>query len=251
VLISCLAAPYVAKAEGIPGQRGGWLALAGWAVGSAIAIAMTGHWYHHYYQLWIPIYALIGGVLLTVPIAGTFVQKNTFRAALLATVVVPLGLAHHWHPDLTTGRFAINRIEAVRTGLAIERELLPHETVYVFGYLGQTSEVYFTSRRSPPSGVIFDFPLQSGPLAGRLEERILRDLDRCPPDLIVLTRLSFRPGPKIETLSGGRPAIWGQRLVDWISQHYVQRGFPASAKYAYYARRGSSLEQRLPEEKSQ
>jgi hypothetical protein len=247
VLISCVAVPYVAKAQGSPVQRSGWLALAGWAAGCAIAIALPGQWYHHYYQLWMPIYALVGGALLSVPFAGPFVKRSAARVALLATVLVPLVLAHQRRPSLDTGRFAINRIEARLTGLAIDRELFPHETVYVFGYLGQTSGVYFASRRSPPSGVIFDYPLQGGPLAGRLEERILRDLDRAPPDMIVLTRLSFLPGPKLKSLYFGKPAVWGERLVDWISQHYVQRGFPASTKYAYYARRGSSLERRLPE----
>ncbi len=67
--------------------------------------------------------------------------------------------------------------------------------------------------------------------------------------MIVLTKLSFLTAPKIKTQILGKPAPdWGQRLVAWISEHYVQRSFPGSPKYAYYARRGSSLEQRLPEE---
>jgi hypothetical protein len=245
VLIPVLAVPYVAKAQGSPVQRSGWLALAGWGAGCAIAIALTGHWYGHYYQLWMPVYALIGGVLLSVPFAGSFVKRSASRVALLVTVIVPLVVAHHWRPVVRL--VGNNGVEARLTGLAIDRALLPHETVYVFGYLGLTSRVYFASRRDPPSGVIFDFPLQGTPLAGRLEERILRDLDRAPPDMMVLTRGSFLPGPTIKTCIFDDPAVWGERLVDWISRHYVQRSFPASTKYAYYARRGSSLERRLPE----
>jgi hypothetical protein len=219
--------------------------LAGWGAGCAIAIALPGHWYGHYYQLWMPVYALIGGMLLSVPFAGSFVKRSASRMALLATVIVPLAVAHHWRPVVRL--VGTNRVEARLTGIAIDRALLPHETVYVFGYLGQTSGVCFASRRSPPCGLIFDYPLQGTPLAGRLEERILRDLDRAPPDMIVLSRVSFLPGPKINTFRPDVPAVWGERLVDWISQHYVQRGFPASTNYAYYARRNSSLERRLSE----
>ena len=222
VLIPCLAIPYVAKTEGSPVQRSGWLALAGWAAGCAIAIALSGHWYLHYYQLWMPVYGARWRSVAVGSTRRTAALRTAWRLALLATVFVPLVLAHHWCPDLTMGRFAINRVEAVRTGVAVDRELLSHETVYVFGYLGQTSGVYFASRRSPPSGVIFDFPLQSGPLAERLEQRILRDLEWVPPDMIVLTRISFLPAPKIKTLDGGKPAVWGQRLADWISERYVQ-----------------------------
>jgi hypothetical protein len=242
VLIPCLAIPYFPIAPVSPAQRSGWLALAGWAIGCAIAIALAGRWYHHYYQLWMPVYALVGGALLTIPLSRPLLRQCAGRLVLLATVFVPLAAAYHLLPEPSAVPNT-NGLDMRLTGLAINRELLPHETAYVFGYGGQTSGVYFASRRSPPSGVIYDFPLRSGPLAGQLEERILRDLDRNPPDLIVLTKLSMLPALE------GAPAEWGQRLVDWVTQHYVRRGIPASAKYVCYARRGSSLEQRFPEEK--
>ncbi len=166
VLLPCLAFPFVAREPGSAVGRTGWFALTAWAIGSAIAIALPGHWYLHYFQLWLPIYAIIGGALLSVPFAGTFVTRNASRAAFLATVLVPLFLTHHWRPVVRTEPLANNRVEAERTGLAIDRGLLPNETVYVFGYLGQTSGVYFASRRNPPSGVIFDYPLQGGPSPG-------------------------------------------------------------------------------------
>ncbi len=225
--------------------------MAGWAAGCAIAIGLTGHWYHHYYLLWVPVYALVGGALLSTPFAGRLATRTAARVVLLATVMIPLALVHHRRASGPRASSPPNRVEAMRTGEAIDRYLLPSETVYVFGYLGQTSGVYFHSRRRPPSGVIFDFPLQSGPLAGRLEERILGDLDRSPPDMIVLTKCSFLTMPKITALTASKPATWGQRLVDWISEHYVERGFPGSTRYAYYARRGNDLERRLPELKRQ
>jgi hypothetical protein len=242
VLLPCLLVPSLAIAHVSPVQRSGWLALAGWAAGCAIAIALAGHWYHHYYQLWIPVYALAGGALAMLPLSGALVKQCLWRLALLVPVLGPLAVPYRSVPSPSMVP-SNNPLDMQRTGLAIDRELLPHETAYIFGYGGQTSGVYFASRRSPPSGVIYDFPLRGGPLASRLEERILRDLDRDPPDLIVLTKLSM-----LRALEG-KPAEWGQRLVDWVTQHYVRRGFPASAKYAYYARRGSSLERRLPEEK--
>jgi Dolichyl-phosphate-mannose-protein mannosyltransferase len=247
VLGAILAVPFLAQGQSSAAERRGWLILAAWGAGCAIAIALTGHWYVHYYHLWMPVYALAGGALLAIPLAGPLPMRGAVRAALLAAAFVPLAQAHDRRLTPEQGRLTPNRVEARRAGIAIDHELRPHETVYCFGYLGLTSGVYFHSGRRPVSGVMFDVPVQSGPLAGRLEERILRDLDRAPPDMLVLTRQSFLPGPRVQPLIGGKPAVWGERLCDWISGHYVERAFPASTKFAYYARRGSDLERRLPE----
>jgi hypothetical protein len=239
VILPCLLIPFVSRVQASQAQRSGWLALAGWGAGCAIAIALTGHWYMHYYQLWMPVYALAAGALLMTPLAGSFPRHAITRSFLLAAVIGPLVYFHPFH-DVPDQRFDHNRADCRRLGIAIDRVLLPSETAYVFGYLGNTGGVYFACHRQPPCGIIFDFPLESGPLVKKFEQRILHDLDQNPPDLIVLSKRSF--GPALE----GKPVPWGQKLVDWIAQHYVLRCFPAPDKYASYARRGSALEQRLP-----
>ena len=134
------------------------------------------------------------------------------------------------------------RHSAKDAGLALNQVLLPGERMYALGTPGESAPLYFYTHQSPPSGVFFDFPLRPGrPLAGQLEDRIVRDLDRDPPDLIVLSTSSFLAS------FDGKPAQWGQRLIDWVSPRYSRHGFDPTKRYLLFARRGSALERRLAE----
>ena len=91
--------------------------------------------------------------------------------------------------------------------------------MYALGTPGESCAVHFQTRQSPPSGVFFDFPLRPGrPSAEKLEDRIIRDLDRDPPDLIVLSTARFLP------VLEGKETDWAQRLIEWISSRYSRRG---------------------------
>jgi hypothetical protein len=247
ILVSCGCIPFFLKAQLTAEQRTGWVALAGWACGSAIAIALTGHWYQHYFQLWMPIYALAGGAILTMNFSGPPLRQIAWRLALLATVFAPLVVEHYRFASLSHG--SPTRPNARNMGVLVNEALHPEESVFAFGYLGYSSGVYFASGRRPPTGVVFDFPLQSGPLKERLEKRIRDDLERQPPDLVVLDTSSFSGGEKIQTRIAGKPSTWGEQLSGWLSERYVQRESPMPDTYLWFARKGSSLERRLSEKK--
>jgi hypothetical protein len=251
VTIPCLLLPYLAGPRMSRAQRNGWLMLAGWAAGCHIAAALAGKWVEHYYELWMPVYALAGGALVAALWAGMLEKRSAWRCALLVMVFGPLAirffvdLRYDTAPWLVyePGSFAYQiRYTPRAAGHALNRLLLPGERLYALGPPGQSAPLYFYTRQDPPSGVIYDFPLGPGsPLAGPLEERIVRDLDGNPPDLIVLFKDTFLPALE------GKPATAGQRLAEWISPRYSRRYLDAPKQYIFYARRGSALERRLAE----
>jgi 4-amino-4-deoxy-L-arabinose transferase-like glycosyltransferase len=235
-------------------QRSTWYGLAAWAIGCHLAIALTGRVNEYYFELWMPVYALAGGGLIAALASGMFEKRIAWGWALLALVVGPLatrfildvrGEAAPWLIYEPGSWEYWNKHDPRIAALAINRVLLPGERLYGLGPPGQSAPLYFYSRQRPPSGVFYDFPLYPGrPLSRQLEERVVRELDRDPPDLIVLFKDSF------VSAFEGKPAAMGQRLVDWISLRYSRRNLDAPTRYVYYARRGSALERRLAEDPS-
>jgi hypothetical protein len=198
-----------------------------------------------------PVYALAGGALIAAVSSETFAKRTAWQCGLLAMVLGPLAtrlvldLRYDVEPWLVYEPGSSeywNKYDPRAAGLAIGRLLSPGERLYALGPPGQSAPLYFYSRKSPASGIIYDFPLAPGrPLAGKLEDQIVRDLDGDPPDLIVLFEGSFLPALE------RKPAAVGQRLLDWISPRYSRCNLDAPTRYLYYTRRGSVLERRLAE----
>jgi hypothetical protein len=147
-----------------------------------------------------------------------------------------------WRTYETGSDEYVFRYSAREAALALNSMLLPGERMYALGTPGQSGPLYFYTRQRPPSGVYWDFPLRPGRnLDVKLEDRILRDLDRDPPELIVSSSTSF-----LGTVNG-KPVNWGQRLRDWVRPRYSPCGPDITKKYLLYARRGSAIERRLAE----
>jgi hypothetical protein len=130
--------------------------------------------------------------------------------------------------------------------LALNQILLTGERMYALGTPGESAPLYFYTRQDPTSGVFFDFPLRANKpkvMAARLEDRIVRALDRDPPDLIVSSANSF-----MAVFDGKEPG-WtaGRRLFDWVSPRYSAHGRDPTKRYLLFARHGSALERRLAE----
>ena len=235
VALPCLLLPYFVGARLSPAQRTGWYGLAAWAIGCHIAVALTGRFVEYYFELWMPIYALVGGVLLAALTSGTFANASAWRWALPVMVLGPLAvrfaadLRYDAPPWLVyePGGYEYSVRHVPRTaGLTLNRLLLPGERLYALGPPGQSMPLYFYTRKHPASGVIYEFPLYPGrPLAEKLDERIVRDLDRDPPDLIVLFKLSILPALE------GKSTGMAPRLGNWITAHYSQCHLDIADRY--------------------
>jgi hypothetical protein len=249
VIIPCLSMAYLARSRLDPRQRTGYLMLAAWAIGAYLATAITGRHPEYYFEVWMPVYALAAGAIIFA-VTSTHLQiAPAWRLALPALVIAPLGLRFAldfqegkapWAVEARGSELYWDHYDPMEAGFAIRRLLDSDESVYVFSAPSQTSPVYFYCGKSPPCGVFFDYPLRREPLAKQLEERILRDLENKPPDLIVmLEKHAFLDHPD------GTHADWGQRLNQWVSKRYVRCSIAGPDRYVYLVRQGSNLEQRL------
>jgi len=250
VVIPCLLVPLAAPRLD-RAQRNAWILLAAWAAGCFVAWALPGRWVEYYLEIWMPVYALAVGAICAGLSAGQIERPRVWRWALLAMAVGPLAIRLVQPNQYNSAPWAVYRRgsgeyhfrhSSREAGLALNRILLPGERMYALGVPGESAPLYFYTHQSPPSGVFFDFPLRPGrPLARRLEDRIVRDLDRDPPDLIVLSSSSFLAAFE------GEPAKWGEGLIDWVRPRYSRRGFDPTKCFMLFARRGTALERRLAE----
>jgi hypothetical protein len=250
VVLPCILVPFASpRLDRV--QRNGWMMLAGWAVGCYIAFAVTGRWQEYQLEIWMPVYALAGGAMLAGLSSGLIERPRIGRWALLAMVLSPLAFravrphqygAAPWSVYEPGSHEYVFRHSSRDAAIALNQILLPGERMYALGVPGESCAVHFQTRQSPQSGVFFDFPLQPGrPPAEKLEDRIIRDLDRNPPDLIVLSTARFLP------LLDGQRSDWAQRLIKWISSRYSRRGYDPTKRFLFFARRGSAIERRLAE----
>lgn len=220
--------------------RRGMLLLA-WAVSIPLMIAAPGkeRLFPHYYQLWLP--WLAGGAGWAVGIlysanSGAGRGLAQAGAAILLFLVVRQEAPHYRLPAEEWSRRKYGEIFVASDRIARELASLlqPGETFYQWG---AEPGLYAVSGRRPPAGVFYLYPLlDPGPLAAHLSCRVLTDLEREQPELLVLWK-DYLPG------ADGHP------VYDWCLRHY--QPLPANADRGpclFYCRRGGSLAERLGKE---
>ena len=111
--------------------------------------------------------------------------------------------------------------------------LEPDESFFEWG-----SEIglYFKSGRRPVCGPCFFWPLTAGPVAPRLQERLLADLERTQPELLIIAKWTvFQNGPP------QRP------VLEWFEPRYrpLTGGRERGPYFLVFVHRGGKLERRL------
>ncbi|MGE5344847.1 MAG: ArnT family glycosyltransferase [Acidithiobacillales bacterium] len=212
------------------------LALLGWIGGTAAFIALPGRFFPHYYQLWLP--PLTIGAGCSVGFISRFPERWARAAAhgaalaslaLLAAYETPFfGMtAEAWSRLKFGDRFAAVRAEAG----TIERLLAPDERFFAWD---TEPGLYFYSRRRPASSFtnVSAF-LYYKPFAVRFEARLLDELRRAPPELIV-RRVDLTLPPDLKDLIDSGWERWP-----------VPKAQEFDYELEYRVRRGGRLEARL------
>ncbi len=152
------------------------------------------------------------------------------RSGLLLAALVWLQWPYY---DLSPEQWSVTKYRETKFyatreyGRQIGQMLTPEET---FHCIGSEPGLYFYAQRSPVSGVIYTFPLKQGPLTAKLATRMLTQLQKAPPELLVVTDWFPNTHP----------------LGAWYQTNY--RAFPDNKNregFSYYYRTGGSLEARL------
>jgi len=213
--------------------RRGWLLLLGFAIATYITVQLPGWFFPHYYQLWLPVLVIGAGWAVdllqrTLParISWAAYAAAGVSCAVLVMMEIPcyLAPARSWSTQKYGGIF----IESEQLAARIDNLLPKGATLFEWG---NETGFYFNTRRDPPSGLIFAYPMQAGPLAPKLSWRLLSDLKKNDPQLVVTANLTM-------ALTPGHP------IANWIEKNY--RLLWRTNSFAVMVKKGSDLDRSQP-----
>lgn len=228
-----------------------WHILIGFGTGTAIAVALPGYYFPHYFQLWLPIlcvsFAGCWYLLNLIPAPNSSGVANLICTGILFLILLPhIGYLFYWSVDKwSTYKYGIQFVSSRNTGLAIKRMLHPGESVWNWG---ADSGLYFYSGFRPVTRLFYNLPLgltgSSDPKAKKLgielTQRVRDDLVASLPDLVVMTRQDSWILHNDSSRAGQHP------ILGLIIQNYEV--FPEKRPNSYYVffyRRDSVLHQRI------
>jgi hypothetical protein len=126
--------------------------------------------------------------------------------------------------------------EDEKLGEALRTFLKPGER---FWNLGQENTLYFAARRSPPSGLLYMDPWLSGDEAAAYQQRLMRDLNRTKPPLVVVS-LAWGPLYESKLASPSCP------IEPWLRADYLKTSINFGCPdYLLLVRRGTDLQRRI------
>lgn len=228
----------------LKGIKRPWLLLVAYVLATQLTIAMPGRFYTHYYQLWLPIFAVGAGWSTVLLIHIVKEQYKNWLPHAFATIAMLFMLqAEIWAYRMDPEEWSIRAYGGVygaseKLAVEIGKILEPGETLFV---LGDEPGFYFHTKTRPAVGSFFLQDVASGPLAQELTTRTLNDLSRKPPDLVVIMNSAMGEktvGPLNAKLGPEHP------IRSWISQNYCRVNIDPNELFTICAKPGSSLERR-------
>jgi hypothetical protein len=206
--------------------RARWILLGAFALSAYVETASPGKWHPHYYQLGLPVLAIGGGWGAALLWKEPLVKTRIFPILVMIAVFLQEAAFYRmppleWSTKMYFGSFFA---DSYRLGSDLDRILLPGETFYEFG---NETGLYFVSRREPPTGVILAWHATEGPFAEENRKRLLSDLDKAPPELIVVDQKTYPDYVGLFT---------GYRV--WVS-------YPKASRFLLLTKKGGELEKRI------
>lgn len=214
----------------ILGPRRPWILLLAFALGTHIAIQLPGRAFPHYYQLWLPPLAIGAGWTIGIlkKLLPARLSVLSYGAATASCAIVVMLEAPYYRlpPEAwSVEKYGDIFVRTDRLASKIDKMLPPGATLYEWG---NETGLYFTSGRRPPTGLTFAYcPTLAGPLAVQLAHRLISDLQRSKPELVVV---------EVETMAH-TPAQ--HPIQRWLAENY--RPFSRTGPFVLLARNGSSL----------
>ncbi|BAP55027.1 hypothetical protein THII_0730 [Thioploca ingrica] len=217
-----------------------WFFWLMYACAVPIMVSLPGRFFPHYYQLWLPLLAIgFGGAIVELrKIVKPFWIPQLIATSIIITLLY-LQLPHYQLSPVEWtrqkyGDYGNFFIIAKELSQEIDKLLQVDETFYEWGY--QTG-LYYYNQRHPPTGVFSSYALSSGPLAQKLSQRVIADLERHQPELFILSHDIKQQDKK--------PVV-----LDWLFSKYTwipleTKTKDASKYFSVFVRRGGNLESRL------
>ena len=214
-----------------------WKLWMAWAIGVWPAVVLPGHLFPHYYQLWMPVWCVAAGWAGAGILDAKFEVPNVVSWGIIGASLTVLACRELTPYCLTPDEWAEQKY---RGGNYVQQEYLgqylgetllkPDERFWV---LGDDISLYFAARRSPPSGLLYVDPLIDGNETKFYNQRLVADLERTRPALVIVS-------PLAERLPADAP------VFGWIKKNYLPwptaLGHP---KYLIFVLKDSPLQQRI------
>jgi 4-amino-4-deoxy-L-arabinose transferase-like glycosyltransferase len=237
-----------------------WMMLAAFGLSTHLVIAMPGQFHPHYYQQWFPP-LVVGAAWAVVEVSQRlaarpwWVRRSPGLVAILILLAIAVPAYGRPASAWSVEKYGEVFVASKALGGEIDRLLAKDETFYLWG---NETGVYFASRRTPPTGIVQAYPFvewfgnprratsrsvaPSGssldrayadlyaraPFLQRLETRLLSDLERTRPELVV------------QHVAWPLPPA---RIRDWLREHY--RPFRSVGGFVLAYREGGTLHARL------
>jgi hypothetical protein len=186
------------------------LYMLAWMCGTLLAVAAPGQFFPHYFQLWLPwLCAALALVIGWLPAS----MRSRRAVAVAAFAALWIGLRLYSQYQLDAEQWSIRKygsqfVDARALGRELRTKLAPQQTLFVFGF---SPGMYQEAGREPYNGMMnvwFALPNYGLSLSKWLNPRLLAQLQRSPPDVIVLDALTWAvAGP-------------GEPVREWISSNY-------------------------------
>ena len=213
--------------------RHGWLLLLAFGIATYVTVQLPGWFFPHYYQLWFPPLVIGAGwavELLRRVLPQRFAWSSYALAGLCFVALLMMEIPCYLTPakSWSVQKYGGTLLETERLAARIDNLLPPNATFYVWG---NEPGFYFTTRREPPSGLIFAYPMQDGPLVRKLSEQLLQDLKRKEPEVIITERETMARTPD-------------HPVGKWLEDNY--RPFWRTKSFVVMARKGGSIDRAQP-----
>lgn len=215
------------------GPRRPWVLLFTFVIATHVAVLLPGRFFPHYYQLWLPPLAIGAAWAVTLlkrvlPMRVSWLSYGVAGAA--CCVLVMLEAPYYQIPaeSWSAQKYGTIFLETDNLANKIDRLLPAGATFYEWG---NESGLYFASGRQPPSGIVFAYPMLAGPLAAKLSRRLLSDLEKGQPDLIVADAQTLAHTPREHP------------LAIWLKANYEP--FSRTQRFLLFERKGTKAAGRL------
>jgi hypothetical protein len=192
-------------------------------LGTVLEVSAPGHFFPHYYQFWMPPLC-IGAAWGVAGIRGLNTGWAKPAAVSLAALTV---LLLEWHEapyyrltaeEWSRAKYGDEFIQTVRIGKDLSQRLKPGETFFAWC---DEPGLYFYSGRLPPTLMLDIHPIIRGPLAPELSRRVLQQLDRAPPKVLIIAPQKY--SRKILTF---HPVLqWFQTRYRRVPDNGVWKGY--------------------------
>ena len=210
-----------------------WVPMVGLAIGTALAVEMPGHFFPHYYQLWIP-FLILGSALSIgliekkkLPIQRVYLIAPFVLIALLANQVPSYFYsADEWSCE-KYGQVFLNTDLIAKD---IRQWLKPGETFY---QLDAETQLYFDTGIRPQCALSV-YGVYQGEMRHGLYQKTMDDVISIKPDLLVIGKKALRLVPRTSP------------FLTWIESNYSMSPVdPDRGTMFLCVKNGSDLQRRL------